>query len=212
MRRALIPAFSLLTATALAFGVGGARAASESPRVGDNHCITPLGDVNELYGISAQIVNPFCTRVDAGESWVPTGGPPWFVNTSFAAVPAGFVPAAPTPLEDFLAKFVAVKYVVDAGTLQERTYTFPASDKLWIGESPFGPGFPAVHPITLGTLRPVSVGDHTVRVYWVMSAMHCDGLGTDVTVNCLPAGEVPYFSAVTSFEVAPGAALAASQG
>jgi hypothetical protein len=34
------------------------------------------------------------------------------MNTSFEVVPEGFVPAEMTPLENFLAKFVAIKYVI----------------------------------------------------------------------------------------------------
>ena len=119
----------------------------------ENHCITPLGDLNQIYGIYEQIVTVFCPRVNSGAYWVAAGGPPWFMNTSFELVPEGFVPAGETPLEDFRAKFVAVKYVIDPGTLQERIHIFPTSDKLWTGPHPIV-GLPAVHPITLGALRP----------------------------------------------------------
>src|SRR5215204_2035690 len=68
----------------------------------ENHCIVPNGlDLNVLYGISKQIVTPFCNQVDSGEQWT-AAGPAWFMNTSFEAVPDGFVSAGATPLEDFL--------------------------------------------------------------------------------------------------------------
>ena len=112
------------------------------------HCIHPNGtDLNVLYGISAQLVNPFCKQVDSGEYWVATGASPWLVNTSFEAIPEGFVPAGSTPLEDFHAKFVGVKYVIDAGTRQERAYFIANNDRLWT--STFA-GLVAVHPATLG--------------------------------------------------------------
>jgi hypothetical protein len=40
-------------------------------------------------------------------------------------------------------------------------------------------------------MKPLSVGAHTYEVTWVLSAQHCDGFGTVVQENCLPAGELP---------------------
>jgi hypothetical protein len=170
-------------------------------RASENHCILPDGtDLNALYGISAQIVNPFCNQVDSGEHWT-IAGPAWFMNTSFEVVPVGFVPAGATPLEDFLAKFVAIKHVIDPGTLQERTYIYPVSNDLWIGTIE---GFPGVWPGTLSIARPLSVGDHVVEVYWIFSAMHCDGFGDVVEFFCLGPGEVEFIPP-RPFEVTPGA-------
>jgi len=166
----------------------------------ENHCIAPNGiDLNVLFGISKQIVTPYCNQVDSGEQWT-AAGPAWFMNTSFEAVPEEFVPAGANPPEDFLAKFVAIKYVVDPGTRQEQTYVYPISNKLWSGAVA---GFPAVWPGTLSKLPPMSVGEHFVVVYWVFSAMHCDGLAAVVDENCLGPGEVPYVA--VRFEVTPGA-------
>ena len=168
----------------------------------ENHCITPLGtDLNLLYGISTQFVTPFCTQVDSGETWTTPGGTPWIVNTSFAAIPEGFVPAGATPLEDFLAKFTSAKVVVDPGTSEEKTYIFPKSNKLWMGTFI---GLPAVQTATLTILKPLSVGMHTVQLYWVFSAMHCDGFGNVIQDNCLGPGEVAYGPLIT-FQVMPGA-------
>jgi len=95
------------------------------------HCITPTNvDLNVRYGISDAIVAPFCTEVTSGRRWVVSNG--WFMNTFFEFVPVGFVPAGATPLEDFKAKFIGVKYVVDAGTPQEKTYQFPNDESLGI--------------------------------------------------------------------------------
>ena len=175
--------------------------ASQPARASDDHCITPTGiDLNALYGITKQIVTPFCNQVDAGEQWT-AGGPAWFMNTSFEAVPDGFVSAGATPLEDFLAKFVAVKYVIDPGTRQEQTYIYLTGDRLWIGTT--GPGFPVVWPGTLSKLPPLRVGEHFVVVYWVFNAMHCDGFGTVVDEFCLGPGEIAYTGVM--FEVTPGA-------
>jgi hypothetical protein len=57
--------------------------------------------------------------------------------------------------------------------------------------------------VTLGTLKPLSVGDHVVESYLSFSAMHCDGFGDVVADNCLPAGETLFLPTV-SFTVTPG--------
>ena len=172
----------------------------QSAQASDNHCITPTGiDLNALYDITKQIVTPFCNQVDSGEQW-STAGAFWLMSTSFEAVPESFVPAGATPPEDFVAKFVAIKYVIDPGTRQEQTYIYPTSDKLWIGTTA---GFPAVWPGTLSNLQPLSVGEHFVVVYWVFNAMHCDGFAAVVEENCLGPGEVAYVA--LGFEVTPGA-------
>jgi len=214
MRRGPVWALAIVAAS-LTLGTGTALAASggmPGPSDGtfdpaqdteENHCISPNGiDGNVLFGISEQIVNPWCREVDAGEFWTSAGSF-WYMAPTYGPMPAGFVPAGATPLADFLAKFVAIKYVIDPGTPQEETQVFPTGDRLWIGTIP--PGLPAVWPGTLSKLRPLSVGEHIAAVYWVMSAMHCDGLAAVITENCLPAGEVPY-GRPRQFVVTSGAA------
>jgi hypothetical protein len=153
--------------------------------------------LNELFDVSDQIVYFFCPTVDAGQHWTFTI--PWFMNTSFESVPPEFVPAGDTPLEDFVAKFVAVKYVVDPGTEEEKTYVFPNSDMLWTGVLA---DLPAVNTLTLGSVQPLSVGQHLVEVYWEFSALHCDGLAANLEENCIPAGETLFRR--TTFEVISG--------
>src|SRR5262245_51291655 len=150
-------------------------------------CITPTSvNINERWGISDAIVaGDFCTQVSSGRRWVPSNA--WFMNTAFDLVPSGFVPAGATPVLDFVAKFVGVKLVVDAGTNKEKTYVFPNDDSLGILLDV--DGLDVVNAITLGSLKPLSVGVHTVDSYFILSAMHCDGLGDVVADNCLAAGE-----------------------
>jgi hypothetical protein len=45
--------------------------------------------------------------------------------------------------------------------------------------------------VTMPRMRPLSVGAHSYEVIWVLNAQHCDGFGTVVKENCLPAGELP---------------------
>jgi hypothetical protein len=181
-------------ATFLVFGVGAA-----SPNTKGEHCITPSGvDLNERYGVSETIVAAFCDQLRTGEHWTTTSL--WFVAESYGPVPPEFelAPGATTPLEDFLAKFVGVRYVIDPGTRQEQTYVFPTSDKLWTGVLEFDVGLflPAVNPITLSRLYPLSKGQHVIERYWRMSALHCDGLGDSLADNCLPEGDT-FFGSVT---------------
>jgi hypothetical protein len=188
---------------------GNSRARAQAKSKPGNHCLTPSGlDLNAFLGISEQIVTSYCREVGSGEEWTTSG--PWFVNGSFASVPEGFVPAGETPVEDFQAKFTALKLLIDPGSPQERTVVFPNTGNVFAGPAnAIAPGAPEevliLIPASLGTVQPLPVGPHTVHAYWIFSAMHCDGLGTDTTPgsgNCFPAGETLYLQ--LPFEVVPG--------
>lgn len=164
-----------------------------------NHCITPTGtDVNERWEVTEAIVAPFCTEIGSGQRWRVLQG--WFMALTFKKVPRDFEPAGATPLEDFIAKFIGVKYVVDPGTAQEQTYIFTNVGDL--GVIPEIDGGAVVNPVTMGTLEPLSVGWHVVKSYFSMSAMHCDGFGRVIGQNCLPAGDTLYDD--FAFEVTAG--------
>jgi hypothetical protein len=176
------------TAQAVRGGTPGPSGGGANPGADrrDNHCTTPTNvDLNAVFGISVPIVAAFCTSADPGEYWTPNAF--WAMNTTFASTPPEFVRAGATPLEDFLAKFVSAKYVVDPGSRQTSTYVFPKSSRLWTG--PFGPDLVGVATTPLGVLRPLSAGHDSVDVYWVFTGRHCDGLGADVDQHCLQAGE-----------------------
>jgi hypothetical protein len=160
--------------------------------------MTPTAvDINERYGVLDAIVAPFCTTLSSGRHWTVSNA--WFMSPTFVATPDGFAAAGATPLEDFIAKFIGVKYVVDPGTSKEKTYVFGNDDDLGI----FDDGVTvAANPVSLGTLKPLSVGDHVVDSYLLFSAMHCDGIANVVEENCLPAGETWYSS--VQFTVTPG--------
>jgi hypothetical protein len=114
-----------------------------------NHCIAPDGtDLNELYGISAQFVTSFCKEVGSGEKRLAPGAP-WFVSRAFDAVPPEFEPEGTNPQEDFFAKFVEIKYVIDRSTVKEKTVVFPNAGNLFQGEVD---ELVLVHPSTLGVL------------------------------------------------------------
>jgi uncharacterized delta-60 repeat protein len=148
-------------------------------------------DLNAVFGVPEQFV---CGQtINAGELWRPLAF--WFVGPAYYTAPPGYVPAAETPIEDLVSKLDAVKVVVDPGTKQERTTTFSPAQALRTDVTldqfdPEAPPFPMA--VTLPRMQPLKVGAHTVEVVWVLHAMHCDGLGTSVADNCLPAGNVSF--------------------
>jgi hypothetical protein len=167
----------------LAGSIVGSPGASAKPK-GD-HCVSPNGvDLNEVYGVPGPIVAPFCTEIDGHARWTVTAL--WVVAHEFESVPAEFVPAGDTPLDDFVAKFAGVRYVVDAFSSHPKSFTFTNVDDLFADDVL---GNPVANTITLGTLNPLPKGEHTVALYWTMSALHCDGFEANVQDNCLPAGE-----------------------
>jgi hypothetical protein len=175
-------------------------ASAETKNKSGNHCISPSGtDLNEVFGISAQIVATFCTDVGTGEKWT-VAEQAWSVGQTFEQAPDGFVPAGATPLSDFRAKFAGVKYVIDPGTKREKTAFGPISDALFVIDR--DEDFDVVSPTPLGTLKPLPAGRHVVEAHWVFHAMHCDGLGPDPALQCFPAGETLFH--MVELEVTPG--------
>jgi hypothetical protein len=188
----------VVTVVALGICLGAdASTSSAGPKTAP-HCITPTAvDLNERYGVSEAIVAFFCTEINSGQPWTVTNA--WFVSPTFDAVPDGFVPAGTTPLEDYIAKFIGIKYVVDPGTSKEKAYVIGNNDDLGIVD---GGVIIAVNPVSLGALEPLSVGDHVVDSYLLFTAMHCDGFADIPEDNCIQAGETLWSS--VQFTVTPG--------
>jgi hypothetical protein len=158
-------------------------------RPSENACVVPSGrDLNQVFGVRDQIVGRFCLEVDAGERWRPFA-PGWVTALDHAVIPPGYVPARPTPIEDFAAKFVAARYVIDPGTRHQRVHTFPAAQllkDLVVLPADEGAELAWLPPIGF---QPLPVGEHAVVIYITLSAEHWDGLGTDPASNRLPKGE-----------------------
>jgi hypothetical protein len=151
----------------------------------DNHCITPLGDdLNEVFGIADAFVAPFCPAVGTDDRWTPVSFIQ-FAGSDFV-FPPGYTPIRHRLVRDFLAKFVAAKYVVDAGTARERTYNFLARKHLIRRRQlPDGTHLLRFAPPSLHHLPE---GKHSVDRYVWLSAEFWDGLGTDPAVNQVPEG------------------------
>jgi hypothetical protein len=219
---------AILTALGLSAGLmTGVAQAEPPPGIPREHsCPSPFfpnSDLNVRYGVSERIVGPPGCRVAfAGEKWV-RAVPPWITapNAADAGYPAGYDPCANggkpgetcslNPIDDFNLKFQGARYVIDAGTQQERTIN-AGKEILRTGfavpqgfvEPPGYPanidGFPFSSPVS-PVFRPLSVGNHTINVFVTMSAQHCNGIKPAPTpalglgpagAACLPAGESRY--------------------
>jgi hypothetical protein len=101
--------------------------------------------------------------------------------------PSGYAPSRPLLDEDFLAKFVSARFVVDAGSARQRSYNFPLR-RLVIQKGVLPDGSRFVRWVT-PSLRPLPPGDHTVDEYETLTSVFWDGLGLDPAVNSIPAGE-----------------------
>ena len=153
----------------------------------ERHCIHPSGgDLNEFFDTDYRIITDFCPVALVGERWTPPAI--WATNTTHEAIPEGYTPSRATPMEDFIAKFVGARYVIDGGTKHERTYSFRASQVLQTGLTVPGTDFPM--SAVMAVLHPLSPGAHTVDVFWTLSADHWDGFGVDPSANLFPAGEI----------------------
>jgi hypothetical protein len=120
-------------------------------------------------------------------------------------------------MDDFLSKLSQARFVVISNGRVALTKTVTRSELLAHGKlgafadlfvapdtslvpgaTIYGdaPEWTTVEPLESQRL---GVGQHTISVYWTMTAQHCDGFSTNVANDCLPADE----SLVTSatFEV-----------
>jgi hypothetical protein len=177
---------------------GALAATAMAPSSRTEHCVAPNGiDINANVGISAAVVAPFCPEIKAGDWWVPAQF--WTEAKTWEFVPSGFIPVGATPLEDFVAKFVAIRYVVDQGTSHEFTVEFATGPSLWTHQHPLNPNIDLASAMTLGTIRPLSVGPHTVTLFWIFSDAHCDGFSPVFEESCVPAGA--FDAGTDSFDV-----------
>jgi hypothetical protein len=155
---------------------------SNEPCVGANGM-----SLKQQYGYSVAIVTPECTQVNVGERWAPSV--PWVVNSSFQQVPSGFASDYSTPADDLRGKLDSIDVVVDPGSGYQTNRSYPGDNKIWAGQHPSAPGLPAFNTSNLGSLDPLPLGQHSVAVYWNLSAPHCDGFTADQGSSCLPAGK-----------------------
>jgi hypothetical protein len=189
-------ACAILTALGLSVGFMSGVAEAAPPR--EHSCPSPFfpnSDLNERYGVNERIIGPpGCRQAFAGEQWV-RAVPPWITaeDDRTAGYPSEYVPDLPNPIDDFNAKFKGARYVIDAGTAQEKTVTAGPEILRKGFEVPedlpgFG-GLPFSSPVS-PVFHPLSVGNHTINVFVTMSARHCNGL-TPVPRAALGLGPAP---------------------
>jgi len=156
--------------------------------------VHPSGvNFNELFSVPEQFWNVICADVSAGEQWRPTGA--WtFAEAADAIYPPGYVPLNANPIDDWLAKVVTIKMVIDGGTSREKTYFYSAAQAVRtdVRISDINPNFPTwPTAFLMPRMGPLSPGHHTHQLIVVLSAEQCDGLTLD---GCAPAGENPAFN------------------
>lgn len=155
----------------------------------DEPCVSSAaGTLKQQYGYSVAIITSDCTQIPAGERWAVSV--PWIMADTFEQKPPGFATDYATPIDDFRGKLESIEYVVDGASASESNRSFPADNKIWVGQLPEAPGLPAANSSNLGSHDPLPVGRHAAEVYWKLSGPVCDGFTADQATSCLPAGEV----------------------
>jgi hypothetical protein len=164
--------------------------------------------------LNLQGLQPACRTVVKGDTFHRVTG--WITQlppgtkeankTINPVYPKKYKPDLRAPMDDFLSKLVQERFVVrNGGTTITRTVgrsdmlahgklgafgdLFVAPDTtLVLGVTIFAdaPEWTTVEPLESQTL---SVGEHTIDVYWTLTKQHCDGFSTNVGADCLPGGE-----------------------
>jgi hypothetical protein len=133
--------------------------------------------------------------------------------------PMGYRPDFPAPMSDFLSKLSRERFVISNGgapvTITVTSPNLIAHGKLGAFEDLFvAPDTSLVPGVTIFGDSPewttiealdsqtLSVGQHTIDVFWTLTKRHCDGFTMETSLSCLPEGETLVTS--TTFEVIAG--------
>ena len=191
-------ALAAVFAASLAVGAGGASARRVDPpgRQDANHCFFFTGvDLNDLFGVPEQFRDFLCREAQRRRVLAPV-----------CALDRGRRCGQRLP-----GRLRAVASAANRGLRREahgegchgRRHTSAEDLRLLASRGcahrhnprtarPRRPQRPALAmAVTMPRMKPLSVGAHSYEVTWVLSAQHCDGYGTVVEENCLPAGELP---------------------
>jgi hypothetical protein len=161
---------------------------------------------------------PACVTVRGDRPFSRTHG--WIAQQAEHAVyPADYTPARRAPMADFLSKLTRARYVISRDGEVEVTRTVHrtallARAKLGrFGDLFVAPDTTLVPGVTIEAGAPewttlerfdparLGPGEHTIEIYWTLSARHCDGFAPDPVNDCLPAGES--LSTSTTFTITP---------
>jgi hypothetical protein len=205
---------------------GPASAALDSGGRGPGaRCLSDNGtDVARYFGLRGDAIwlnlqgqQPACLTVRRG-TFARTHG--WIAQEGSKAVyPADYTPVRREPIADFLSKLTEARYVISRDGVVEvervvrgralRSHAtlgrfgdlFVAPDTTLVPGVTIGPDAPEWTSHELFDARRFPLGEHTIEIYWTLSARHCDGFAPDPVNNCLPAGES--LSTSTAFTVVP---------
>jgi hypothetical protein len=184
-------------------------------------------DVERYFGIhrgsnviwpNIQGISPPCLTVVKGNTFHRAHG--WITQLRSRAVyPEDYQPVHPAPMADFLSKLTHSRYVISRDGRVEITRTvgrpalfqraklgqfgdlFVAPDTTLVPGATIearSPEWTTLEPFDAGELP---AGEHTIEIYWTLSAAHCDGFTSDLALSCLPAGES--LTTTTTFTVTP---------
>ena len=183
--------------------------ASASPRV--RPCVWPdTGtDLQRYFGVSTSLVIPFggCDTVLAGSTWsTPVV---FYVARTWEHVPAGYVPTGATPRDELVERLTKVRLIVDEGTpgaftVERSREQVDVVTARWQEVYPDDPDWLLVDIGTHLTLRPLPVGQHTVRGEFELDGAACDGTSAEFDQSCIPPGVFAYPSTRTFQVVAKG--------
>jgi hypothetical protein len=126
-------------------------------------CISPFGNnLNELYGVSEQIVPAFCPHSNSGQHWRSPSF--WVVNDALASTARGLCRSAHDhPSRGLQGAVRGFEVSHRSRTPQEKIVVFPNDDSLFTGPAtPVGGSATDVliSPITLGAVHLLSVRAH----------------------------------------------------
>ena len=198
-------------ATCLFVGLSLSLAPSASASARVQPCIWPSTGTNlqSYFGVSSSLVIPFggCDSVPAGSPWsTPIV---FYVARTWEHIPDGITPIASTPLGELTARLVRVKFFIDEGrpgafTVERSASQITLATAPWREVYPADPDWLLVDIGTHITVRPLSVGQHTVRGEFEVNGPTCDGTVADVDLSCVPAGVLEYPSTRTFRVIANG--------
>jgi hypothetical protein len=207
-RSASALAMAAVLTSAFVTTVATAAPASASPRVPP--CIWPDTGTNlqQYFGVTSSLVIPSaCDAVPTGSTWsTPVV---FYVARTWEHIPTGIVPIGATPLDELVDRLTKIRLIVDEGKpgafTVERTVGqihFTTAD--WQEVYPDDPDWLLVDVGTHITMRPLPVGQHTVRGEFEVNGPTCDGTTADADLSCIPTGVFDYPSTRTFNVVARG--------
>jgi hypothetical protein len=215
-----VVAAALLLAAGLSLGAVPAEGSTPRCRSDNGTDVARYFDLHRTDPIwlNLQGRRPACVTVRGDRAFSRTHG--WIAQEPQHAVyPSDYTPARRAPMADFLSKLTQARYVISREGQVETTRTvrrpalleraqlgrfgdlFVAPDTTLVPGVTIGADAPEWTTLERFDARRLAPGEHTIEIFWTLSARHCDGFAADPVNNCLPAGES--LSTTTPFTITP---------